>query len=70
MSNDWRSQRLFGDRLKALREKRGLSIRELSAQTKLAMSHIQYMEQTSRVPSLRTLQRLAAGLDVGVEQLQ
>jgi transcriptional regulator with XRE-family HTH domain len=58
----------FGEKLKAMREERGLSLRDLSKSSGLFMSHIQYLENDARTPNENTLRRLARGLDISPEE--
>lgn len=56
----------LGDRLRALREQKGLSLRELASRTSLSASRLQQLERDPAAnPSLRTLLALqnAYGLD-------
>jgi transcriptional regulator with XRE-family HTH domain len=58
----------FGEKLKAVREERGLSLRDLSKTSGLFMSHIQYLENDARTPNESTQHRLARGLGVSPEE--
>ena len=61
--------RLFGERLKELREKRGLSQRALASMTELPDTHISAMERGVTLPNLLTVIRLAVALDCKVSAL-
>jgi transcriptional regulator with XRE-family HTH domain len=61
--------RLFGERLKELREKRGLSQRALASVTELPDTHISAMERGVTLPNLLTVIRLAVALDCKVSAL-
>ena len=50
------------DVLPELRRNRGLTQKELSARTGIAQADISKLERGTANPSLRTLQRLAAGM--------
>jgi transcriptional regulator with XRE-family HTH domain len=60
---------LFGDRLKDLREKRGLSQRALASMAELPDTHISAMERGLALPNLLTVIRLAAALHCKVTAL-
>jgi transcriptional regulator with XRE-family HTH domain len=60
----------FGKKLRALREGRDLGLRELSRESGLALSHIQYLEQDTRTPGDETLGKLAKALRVPVAELK
>jgi transcriptional regulator with XRE-family HTH domain len=61
--------RPFGERLKELREKRGLSQRALASTTELPDTHISAMERGVTLPNLLTVIRLAVALDCKVTAL-
>ncbi len=58
-----------GDHLKALREKRGLSVRELGRMVGVTHSNILFWESTGRLPRAEMLMPLAEALGVSVEQV-
>lgn len=60
----------FGEKLRSLREERDMSLRALSRESGLALSHLQYLEGDAKVPGDQTLQRLAKALRVPVAKLQ
>lgn len=60
---------LFGERLKHLREKRGLSQRALASMAELPDTHISSMERGLTLPNLLTVIRLAVALDCKVGAL-
>jgi len=55
---------VFPARLKALREKRGFSLRGLEAETGIARNTINRYEQGRRCPTLPALRTLALALEV------
>lgn len=59
----------FGDRLKNLREKKGLSQQELAKRFNLSQSTIAYYENDKKQPNQNTLQRLADFFEVSVDYL-
>jgi transcriptional regulator with XRE-family HTH domain len=59
----------FGDALKALREKAGLSQSELATRSGLSLRSIQNWEQGHRIPRSQALLALADAVGVSVEQL-
>jgi transcriptional regulator with XRE-family HTH domain len=55
--------------LRAWRERAGLSLRQLEERTGLGRGHVSDWETGKALPSLASLQRLAAGLGVRMGQL-
>ena len=60
---------LFGERLKELREKRGLSQRTLASMADLPDTHISAMERGLTLPNLLTVIRLSVALGCKVTAL-
>ena len=60
---------VIGKRLRAVRQQQKLSLRDVEKRTKLQPSNLCKMEKNRRVPSLRTLKRLAKGLKVPLHEL-
>lgn len=60
----------FGERLKQLRDQRGMSQRELSRSAELAFSHVQYLEHDAKAPGDETIRRLARALQVNPKELK
>jgi transcriptional regulator with XRE-family HTH domain len=60
---------LIGQRIRQLREQKGLSQGDLEAATGLLRGYISRVENGHTVPSLETLERFAAALDVPLYQL-
>jgi transcriptional regulator with XRE-family HTH domain len=56
----------FGAELAALREKRGLTIRELARRTDVTATAISEIERGVRDPILSTVERIVAGLGARV----
>ena len=56
----------FGAKVRAEREARGLTQKQLSERTGIAQADISKLERGNANPSLRTLQRLAAGMGMNV----
>ena len=54
----------FGERMKAFRVRKGLSLRELSARTGLSVGILSQTERNVTSPSLKTLTKLRIGLGV------
>ncbi len=54
---------VFGQRLRELRQKRGVTQQQLSIMTGLSEVYISNMERGFKVPSLTTILRLAAALE-------
>lgn len=59
----------LGQRVKALREKRGWKQADLSAHTGLDRGHISEIENGKRMMNLLTLQTVAKGLDTTMASL-
>jgi transcriptional regulator with XRE-family HTH domain len=59
----------FSQNLRRLREAAGLTQEGLSARTKLDTGEISRLERGTRDPQLRTIVRIARGLDVTVAEL-
>jgi transcriptional regulator with XRE-family HTH domain len=59
----------FGERLKKLRERRGLSQQELADRFNLSQSTIAYYESDKKQPSQNTLQKLADFYETSVDFL-
>ena len=59
----------FADHLKALRKKKGLSIRELAARCNVDFSKIGKLENKKANLTLTTLIELAEGLDIHPKEL-
>ncbi len=59
----------FAERLKAVREEKGLSQTELAAKTGLQPSAVSHFESGRRSPSFDNLRRLADALNVTIDYL-
>lgn len=60
---------LFGERLRELRQKRGLTLRALCDAAEMSLAYLSDLERGLKVPSLTTLIRLAVALDCKVTAL-
>jgi len=60
---------VFGQRLRELRQKYGLTQQQLSVATGLTEGYISNMERGQKVPSLTTILRLAVALGCRVTEL-
>jgi len=60
---------MFGQRLRALREKRKMTQTDLAHAAEMSLPYISEMERGVKVPSLTTLVRLAVALDCKVSAL-
>lgn len=58
-----------GERIRKLRESRGMNITEFAAHTGLSRGHLSEIEHGKREPGLLTLQTIAAGLDTTMSAL-
>lgn len=62
-------RKTVGDKIKHYRHKRGLAQEELAAILNMSPTHLGYLEQNRRNPSLKTLRRVAKALKVPVKDL-
>src|SRR6266849_4946317 len=60
---------VIGDRLRALREQKGLSQGDIEKQSGLKRAYISRVEHGHTVPSVETLEKLARALEVPLYQL-
>ena len=63
MSND-EFYKKIGERIKALRKARGFSQETLAGECNIDRAHIGFIEQGRRRPTLSTLRKIVAALDV------
>jgi transcriptional regulator with XRE-family HTH domain len=63
------NEKVLGARVKAMRERRGLTQEQLAELSKLASDTVRRMEWGTFSPSLRSLNKIAAGLAVPVHAL-
>ena len=61
--------KVFGERLKEIREERGVSMSELARQMGTSQQNISRWEKGERVPSGETLIKLADFLNVSIDYL-
>lgn len=62
--------RAFGEELRKLRKEKGFSIRKLSELSGVAHSYLSQVETGKRgIPKVETLEKIAAGLDIPLEDL-
>ena len=59
----------FGEKLRVLREKHGLSYRQLADELEVVHSHLVRIEAGTRVPSLDLAMRIAAYFKVSLDEL-
>ncbi|HJZ36881.1 MAG TPA: helix-turn-helix transcriptional regulator [Solirubrobacterales bacterium] len=64
-----RARQVFGDNLRRLRQKAGLSQEALGERAGLHRTHIGYLENGDRLPKLDTIYILAEALDVDAGEL-
>ncbi|ACV63073.1 transcriptional regulator, XRE family [Desulfofarcimen acetoxidans DSM 771] len=58
-----------GEQIRALREERGYTLQELARRANLSFSYLSEIERGSKKPSLKTIEKLAAVLNVAKSQL-
>ena len=56
-------------RIKKLREQRGISAEKLAYSCGLSKTALSYIERCMKEPKLSTLEKIAYGLDVSLEEL-
>ena len=61
--------RAFGERIRALRNKRGVSQEQFAAECRLDRTYVSGIERGKRNPSLRNIKRIAKVLEVTLSQL-
>ncbi len=59
----------FGDKIRAVREKRGLTLREVAEKAGVSESMVSQIERNRVSPAIDTLLSLAAALDIDLEYL-
>lgn len=59
----------FGDRIRELRQQRGLSQEDLAERSGLHRTQIGFVERAERSPRLDTIEKLARGLGVSLAEL-
>ena len=58
-----------GEQIRALREERGYTLQDLAKRSSLSLSYLSEIERGSKRPSLKTIDKLAAALNVPKTQL-
>jgi transcriptional regulator with XRE-family HTH domain len=58
-----------GDQIRGLREERGYTLQEMAKKANLSLSYLSEIERGSKRPSLKTIEKLAAALNVSKTQL-
>ncbi|MDK2889295.1 Helix-turn-helix [Desulfofundulus australicus DSM 11792] len=58
-----------GEKIRALREERGYTLQDLARRANLSLSYLSEIERGSKRPSLKTIEKLAAALNVPKAQL-
>jgi len=58
-----------GNRIRELREERGLSLAEFAAKAGISTSYLSEIERGAKKPSLKTMDKIAASLNVSLSQL-
>src|SRR6266542_6048549 len=69
LTNGGISKMFIGARIRKLRQEKGLSQGDIEARTGLLRCYISRVEHGHTVPSLETMERFAAGLDIPLYQL-
>lgn len=58
-----------GDQIRALREERGYTLQDMARRANLSLSYLSEIERGSKRPSLKSIEKLAAALNVSKAQL-
>jgi len=58
-----------GDQIRSLREERGYTLQEMAKRANLSLSYLSEIERGSKRPSLKTIEKLAAALNVSKTRL-
>jgi len=61
--------RKLGNRIQKLRKKAGLTQEQLAEKVKLSAKFIQFIENGNRIPSLKTVYKIARTLEVKTQDL-
>lgn len=61
--------RVCGQKIRQLREERGYSLQDLAQKAGVSVSYLSEIERGAKKPSLKTLERIAAALNIPREQL-
>ncbi len=69
MTEVTRAGELFGERLRELRKKRGMTQVELADKSGVPQNHISTIERGAKLPTIGTLIRFAAALECKVSAL-
>jgi transcriptional regulator with XRE-family HTH domain len=70
--NNLRNQELltrFGNRLKSLRQLKGLTLQALAIEADIEISHVHRIEKGKINPTLTTITALSKGLDISLVEL-
>jgi len=62
-------KRKLGQRIKALRKQKGLTIEKLAYENDLAKGNLSEIEKGAINPKLSTLEKIAAGLEISLKEL-
>ncbi|HHV93565.1 MAG TPA: helix-turn-helix transcriptional regulator [Firmicutes bacterium] len=60
---------MLGERIRTFREKRGLTLQEVASRSGLSRSYLSEIENGKKQPSVKTLEALAAALNVALDAL-
>lgn len=68
-ANDYDSMRRFGEKLRTLRERQGLSLRQLGEKLDVSKNYIWNMEMGHKTPNIAMLIKIARLFNVTADQL-
>ena len=60
---------MLGERLRAFRERRGLTLQEVASRSGLSRSYLSELENGKKQPSIKALEALADALNVALDAL-
>jgi transcriptional regulator with XRE-family HTH domain len=61
--------RIIGNRIRKIRTSRGMSIEKLALECKMSPNFLGHVERGLRSPTIHTLERICAGLGIGISEL-
>lgn len=69
MNVNARKFKKIGENVKKLRKQRGLTQEQLADRVRITSTYIGFIEQGQRNPSIKTTDKIARALKVGIEEL-
>lgn len=69
MNINARKLKSIGENVKKIRKQRGLTQEQLADKVRVTPTYIGFIEQSQRNPSIKTADKIARALKVGIEEL-